>query len=111
MKIYVDKQFQVKITSSSISPEAALASPHPRQGEFKWSALHFVFVFVFCFFFLLFFVFVQHGPPEADKKKCGGHEELGEGEELVVNSTRMIPPNTQKHNEKYKHWDTKCKYT
>ena len=35
MKIYVDKHFQVKITSSSISPEAALASPHPRQGEFK----------------------------------------------------------------------------
>ena len=23
----------------------------------------------------------------------------------------MIPPNTQKHTEKYKHWDTKSKYT
>ena len=86
MKIYVDKHFQVKITSSSISPEAALASPHPRQGEFKWSALH--CVFVFCFFFLLFFVFVQHGPPEADKKKCGGHEEWGEGEEHQDDSTK-----------------------
>ena len=55
MKIYVDKHFQVKITSSSISPEAALASPHPRQGEFKLSALH--CVFVSCFLFLVFFLF------------------------------------------------------
>ena len=75
MKIYVDKQFRVKITSSSISPEAALANPHPRQGEFKWSALHCVFVFCFVFFFFLFFIFVQHGPPEAGKKKCGDREE------------------------------------
>ena len=63
----------------------------------------------FCFFlfflFVIFCFFVQHGPPEAGKKKCGGHEELGEGEELVVNSTRMIPPNIQKH-KKYKNTNT-----
>ena len=59
MKIYVDKHFQVKITSSSISPEAALASPHPRQGELKcgFVFLFFVFCFVFWFFFLVIFCF------------------------------------------------------
>ena len=59
-------------------------------------------IFGFCFLFL-FFVFDQRGPPEAGKKKCGDHEELGEGEELVVKQHQDDSTKYTKYNEKYKH--------